>query len=137
MRLNMVNIDHPGKIADFITSILNIERSEQQTILETANVQSRMEKVLTFVGDVIPRKNQKYLVSVMRHLPENYRLMLVGHDVEVDQQQISDTVAGQADSCMAAYSAKPDDCGRSVPDPVEALRPEELGGAGEAFLRGA
>ncbi|MCK5008054.1 MAG: LON peptidase substrate-binding domain-containing protein, partial [Spirochaetales bacterium] len=30
MRLNMVNIDHPGKIADFITSILNIDRNEQQ-----------------------------------------------------------------------------------------------------------
>jgi len=25
MRLNMINIDHPGKIADFIASILNIE----------------------------------------------------------------------------------------------------------------
>ncbi len=37
---------------------------------------SSMEKVLTFVGDVIPRKNQKYLVSVMRHLPESYRLLL-------------------------------------------------------------
>ncbi|MEW5813950.1 MAG: LON peptidase substrate-binding domain-containing protein, partial [Spirochaetota bacterium] len=35
MRLNMVNIDHPGKIADFITSILNVGRHEQQRILET------------------------------------------------------------------------------------------------------
>ena len=26
MRLNMINIDNPGKIADFITSILNIEK---------------------------------------------------------------------------------------------------------------
>ena len=29
MRLNMVNIDQPGKIADFIASILNIDRTEQ------------------------------------------------------------------------------------------------------------
>lgn len=43
---------------------------------------SSMEKVLTFVGDVIPRKNQKYLVSVMRHLPESYRLLLIGHNVD-------------------------------------------------------
>ncbi|MBP7480355.1 MAG: LON peptidase substrate-binding domain-containing protein, partial [Spirochaetaceae bacterium] len=34
MRLNMVNIDHPGKIADFIASILNIERDDQQRVLE-------------------------------------------------------------------------------------------------------
>jgi ATP-dependent Lon protease len=49
MRLNMVNIDHPGKIADFITSILNIERGEQQKILETLNIRTRMEQVLIFI----------------------------------------------------------------------------------------
>jgi len=49
MRLNMVNIDHPGKIADFITSILNIDRTEQQKILETLDVRVRMEKVLIFI----------------------------------------------------------------------------------------
>jgi ATP-dependent Lon protease len=49
MRLNMVNIDHPGKIADFIASILNIDRKEQQRILETTNVHKRMEQVLMFI----------------------------------------------------------------------------------------
>lgn len=49
MRLNMVNIDHPGKIADFITSILNIDRNQQQKILETINVRERMEQVLVFI----------------------------------------------------------------------------------------
>jgi len=49
MRLNMVNIDHPGKIADFITSILNIDRTEQQKILETLDVYDRMMKVMVFI----------------------------------------------------------------------------------------
>lgn len=49
MRLNMVNIDQPGKIADFITSILNIERDEQQKILEILDVQTRMEEVLIHI----------------------------------------------------------------------------------------
>jgi len=49
MRLNMINIDHPGKIADFITSILNIDKTEQQKILETLNVRKRMEQVLVFI----------------------------------------------------------------------------------------
>jgi ATP-dependent Lon protease len=49
MRLNMVNIDHPGKIADFITSILNIEKDEQQEILETGDVHARMEQVLIYI----------------------------------------------------------------------------------------
>ena len=34
VRLNMVNIDQPGKIADFVASILNVDRDKQQEILE-------------------------------------------------------------------------------------------------------
>ena len=49
MRLNMVNIDHPGKIADFIASILNIDKDEQQKVLEMQNVRRRMENVLVFI----------------------------------------------------------------------------------------
>lgn len=49
MRLNMVNIDHPGKIADFVASILNIAAIEKQGILETVDVRERMEKVLVFI----------------------------------------------------------------------------------------
>ncbi len=49
MRLNMINIDHPGKIADFIASILNIEKEDQQRILEMQNIPRRMETVLVFI----------------------------------------------------------------------------------------
>ena len=49
MRLNMINIDHPGKIADFIASILNIDKTDQQKVLEILNVRKRMEQVLVFI----------------------------------------------------------------------------------------
>lgn len=49
MRLNMVNINEPGKVADFISSILNIEKSEQQKVLEETNVRRRMEQVLVYI----------------------------------------------------------------------------------------
>ncbi|MDR2481614.1 MAG: endopeptidase La [Spirochaetaceae bacterium] len=49
MRLSMLNIDQPGKIADFIASILNIDRTEQQKILEMLDVRMRMEHVLVFI----------------------------------------------------------------------------------------
>ncbi|AHC15018.1 endopeptidase La [Salinispira pacifica] len=62
MRLNMVNIDHPGKIADFITSILNIDRDEQQGVLETLDIQDRMEKVLVFL------KNEKELLRIQKKI---------------------------------------------------------------------
>ncbi|MBO4705767.1 MAG: endopeptidase La [Spirochaetaceae bacterium] len=49
MRLNMINIDHPGKIADFIASILNVDKADQQRVLEMENVRQRMETVLVFI----------------------------------------------------------------------------------------
>lgn len=49
VRLNMVNIDEPGKIADFIASILNIDRLQQQQILATFNIRDRLEAVLIFI----------------------------------------------------------------------------------------
>jgi ATP-dependent Lon protease len=64
MRLSMVNIDHPGKIADFITSILNIERAEQQKILEMPDVQARMEYVLIFI------KKEQELLKIQKKISE-------------------------------------------------------------------
>ncbi|MGA2640621.1 MAG: glycosyltransferase [Spirochaetia bacterium] len=58
-----------------------------------ADIQST-EKVLTFVGDFGPRKNQKYLVSMMNHLPEEYRLLLVGHDVDHRYRREVDAAIG-------------------------------------------
>ena len=46
MKLTMVNVEEPGKIADFVTSILNIEKGEYQDVLETITIKKRLEKVL-------------------------------------------------------------------------------------------
>ena len=64
MRLNMVNIDHPGKIADFIASILNIDREEQQKVLEMPNVRQRMETVLVFI------KKEQELVHIQKKIQQ-------------------------------------------------------------------
>ncbi len=62
MRLNMVNIDQPGKIADFVTSILNIDRESQQDVLATMNVRSRLEKVLMFI------KKEQELLRIQKRI---------------------------------------------------------------------
>lgn len=62
MRLNMINIDHPGKIADFIASILNIDKTEQQRILEIINVRKRMEQVLVFI------KKEQELLKIQKRI---------------------------------------------------------------------
>lgn len=46
MKLTMVNVDEPGKIADFVSSILNLEKEEYQKILETIDIVDRLHLVL-------------------------------------------------------------------------------------------
>jgi len=46
MKLTMLNVDEPGKIADFVTSILSLEKNEYQDVLQTLDVKKRLEKVL-------------------------------------------------------------------------------------------
>ncbi len=62
MRLSMVNIDQPGKIADFFSSILNIDRKDQQKILETLDVQKRLENVLVYI------KKEQELMRIQRKI---------------------------------------------------------------------
>ncbi|MEK6793295.1 MAG: LON peptidase substrate-binding domain-containing protein, partial [Spirochaetota bacterium] len=62
MRLTMVNVDEPGKLADFITSMLNVERSKQQEILETYDVRERMHKVLDLV------RKEKEIVKIQHKI---------------------------------------------------------------------
>lgn len=64
VRLDMVNIDQPGKLADFVTSILNVKREEQQHVLETANVRERMEHVLVFI------EQEQELVKLQRKIQD-------------------------------------------------------------------
>lgn len=49
MKLTLVNLTEPGKMADFVGSILNLEKEEYQSILETEDVFSRLEKVIIFL----------------------------------------------------------------------------------------
>ncbi len=49
IKLNIANLDGVEKVADFVSSILNISREEQQRILEIFDIKSRIEKVLTLL----------------------------------------------------------------------------------------
>ena len=64
MRLNMVNIDSPGTIADFTASILNLPREVQQQILEELDVFQRMEHVLVYI------KREQDLLNIQRKVAQ-------------------------------------------------------------------
>ncbi|MCB1143965.1 MAG: endopeptidase La [Leptospiraceae bacterium] len=49
MKLTLVNMTQPGKMADFVCSILNLEKEEYQDVLETESVHLRLEKVIIYL----------------------------------------------------------------------------------------
>lgn len=68
----------------------------------------RTEKTLTFVGDFGPRKNQKFLVEMMEHLPEEYQLRLVGHAVDQSYRREIDRILGPALRRRVTFTGKLD-----------------------------
>ncbi|HKL60521.1 MAG TPA: endopeptidase La [Sphaerochaeta sp.] len=90
MRLNMVNIDHPGKLADFIASILNVDRKEQQGILETLVVRKRIEMVLVFIKNEqnIAQVQAKIQARVNQKLEKNQRDYFLREELKSIQQEL-------------------------------------------------
>ncbi len=50
LKVAVMNIEHPGRLADMIASHLAINVHEKEEILETINVKSRLQKVNTFIN---------------------------------------------------------------------------------------
>ena len=90
MRLNMVNIDQPGKIADFIVSILNIDKSEQQKILEMQNVRQRMEQVLVYIKkeQEIFRVQKKIQAELNEKVEKNQREYFLREELKSIQEEL-------------------------------------------------
>ena len=96
MRLNMVNIDNPGKIADFIASILNVDKDEQQKILETVNVRQRMEQVLVFIKkeQELLRVQKKIQSELNDRIEKNQREYFLREEMRSIQEELGETPDG-------------------------------------------
>lgn len=96
MRLNMVNIDNPGKIADFIASILNVEKEEQQKILETINVRQRMEQVLVFIKkeQELLKVQKKIQNELNEKIEKNQREYFLREEMKSIQEELGETADG-------------------------------------------
>lgn len=98
MRLNMVNIDNPGKIADFIASILNVEKEEQQKILETENVRQRMERVLVFIKkeQELLKVQKKIQSEINEKVEKSQREYFLREEMRSIQEELGENAAGNA-----------------------------------------
>lgn len=97
MRLNMVNIDNPGKIADFIASILNVEKEEQQLILEIMNVRQRMEKVLVFIKkeQELLKVQKKIQADINERVEKNQREYFLREELKSIQDELGENAMGE------------------------------------------
>ncbi len=90
MRLNMINIDHPGKIADFIASILNIDKRDQQQVLEMVDVRERMEKVLIFIKkeQELLRIQKKVQAEINEKIEKSQREYFLKEELKAIKQEL-------------------------------------------------
>ena len=93
MRLNMVNIDQAGRIADFIASIINIEKDEQQRILEMTNVRRRMETVLVHIKkeQELFRIQKKIQAEINEKIEKNQREYFLREELKSIKEQLGMT----------------------------------------------
>lgn len=98
MRLNMVNIDHPGKIADFIASILNVDKDDQQKVLEILNVRQRMEQVLVFIKkeQELLRVQKKIQNELNERVEKNQREYFLREEMKSIQEELGTDAEGNA-----------------------------------------
>ncbi len=96
MRLNMVNIDNPGKIADFIVSILNIDKESQQKVLEMENVHKRLEQVLIFIKkeQEILRMQKRIQNELNEKVEKNQREYFLREELKSIQEELG--IAGNS-----------------------------------------
>jgi ATP-dependent Lon protease len=62
MKLTLVNMTEPGRMADFVCSILNLEKEEYQDVIETEGVHLRLEKVIIYL------KKELELIDVQKKI---------------------------------------------------------------------
>jgi ATP-dependent Lon protease len=79
MKITLVNVEEPGKIGDFVCSLLNLEKSEFQKIMETFDVKKRLELALLYLSREmelinIQKKIQGEVEEKIDHQQKDYYL---------------------------------------------------------------
>ena len=115
MKLTMLNVDEPGKIADFVTSILNLEKNEYQDVLQTLDVKKRLEKVLRLLHKEIE------VAAVQK------KIQTVIND-KIDKQQREFFLREQLKAIRQELGIEEDERSREVKEMRKKIKELELGG---------
>jgi len=135
MKLTMMNVNEPGKMADFVCSVLNLEKIEYQEIIESFPLNERIEKVLLFVHKelelvILQRKIQE---QINEKIDSGQRQFFLREQLKAIQLELGindDAKEKKYDSLLQRLSklSLPDEVLREVQREVEKFRALEPSG---------
>lgn len=90
-RLNMINIDEPGRFADYVASVLPVEGEQQQKILEILDVRHRIEEVLLLVTHEREIAQMQGMIQdrINKKLEKNQREYFLREEMKQIQRQLA------------------------------------------------
>jgi ATP-dependent Lon protease len=93
VKVNIANIDNPGRLADYIANNLDITAEEQQSILETIDVQDRVEKVMSFLHKEKTLIKLQYDIEnkVKRTVDKRQREFFLTEEMKLIQAELNGT----------------------------------------------
>jgi ATP-dependent Lon protease len=93
LKLNMVNIQDPGKLSDFLASSLDMDGEAQQELLECLDVRERIEKLLVFIKNEqeISKIQKSILTKVNKRVEKNQRDYFLRQELKTIQNELGVT----------------------------------------------
>jgi ATP-dependent Lon protease len=90
LKLNMINIEEPGKLADFLISNLEITGEDQQELLECLDIRERIEKLLIHIKNEqeISRIQKSILFKVNKKVERQQREYFLRQELKTIQMEL-------------------------------------------------
>ncbi|MBK5201005.1 MAG: endopeptidase La [Spirochaetaceae bacterium] len=90
LKLNMVNIQDPGKLSDFLASSLDMDGDDQQDLLECLNIRERIEKLLVYIKNEqeISKIQKNILNKVNTRVEKNQREYFLRQELKTIQNEL-------------------------------------------------
>jgi ATP-dependent Lon protease len=100
MKVAALNIQQPGRLADFIASHLNLKLPERQDLLETVNVRARIEKLSGLVGRElqVAQLGQKIQASVQERVEKGQREFFLREQLRAIKKELGEGEEGASEA---------------------------------------
>lgn len=89
---SLAGIDDPGRLADTMAAHMSLKVNEKQSILETADIEKRLEDLMTFMeGEVdLLEMEKKIRVRVKQQMEKNQREYYLNEQMKAIQKELGD-----------------------------------------------